>query len=68
MIIADLKLRWIEFRQRILNRQSKRRGVQLARVDLARERSISLLQKRYGYSREKATSELDKYYSKAQLY
>jgi hypothetical protein len=68
MIIADIQLRWIEYLQNILNRRSKRRGGQLTRVNLVRERSISLLQSRYGYTKEKAISELDKYYSKAQLY
>jgi hypothetical protein len=68
MIIADIQLRWIEFLQYILNRRSKRRGSQFTRVNLVRERSISLLQIRYGYTKEKATSELNKYYSKARLY
>lgn len=69
MSIADVKFRWIEFLQNILNRRrSKRRGSQLTRANLVRERSIRLLQNRYGYTKEKATAELNKYYSKAQLY
>jgi hypothetical protein len=68
MITADVQLRWIEFRQYILNWQSKRQSNQLAQVNLVRERSINILQNRYGYSKEQAKSELSKHYSKALLY
>jgi hypothetical protein len=68
MITANLQLWWIKFRQNILNRQSKRQGYQLTKIDLVREHSISLLQNRYGFSREQAISEFSKHYSKAQLY
>ena len=68
MITADVQLRWIEFRQYILNWQSKRQSNQLAQVNLVRERSINILQNRYGYSKEQAKSELIKHYSKALLY
>ena len=68
MTIADIRFRWNEFFQNILNRKSKRYSIQLARGDLARERSIRLLQNRYGYSKEQAKSELSKHYSKAKLY
>ena len=68
MITADVQLRWIEFRQYILNWQSKRQSNQLAQVNLVRERSINILQIRYGYSKEQAKSELSKHYSKALLY
>ena len=56
-----------EIRQKIINWQEKRRDDQLIKFDRVHERSISILQKRYGYSREKATSELIKHYSKAWL-
>ena len=68
MKITDVKSLWIEIHQNILTRKSKRQSTQLARVDLSRERSIKILQNRYGYSKEQAKSELSKHYSKAQLY
>ena len=63
MTIARVDLKWFQFRQRILRHRSD----QSARVDHARERSISILQKRYGYDRDKAILELDRHYSKAHL-
>jgi hypothetical protein len=63
MTIARVDLKWFQFRQRILRHRSD----QSAKVDYARERSISILQKRYGYDRDKAISELDRHYSKARL-
>jgi hypothetical protein len=57
MIIAGIKLKW----------RNKRRHTHLMKVNSVRERSISILQKRYGYSREEAAYQLDKYYSKAWL-
>jgi 3-isopropylmalate dehydratase small subunit len=59
--------KWNEFRRNILNGWNKRRNDQLIKVNSARERSISILQERYGYSREQAIYQLDKYYSKAWL-
>ena len=56
-------LKWFQFRQRILRHRSD----QIARLDHTRERSISILQKRYGYDRDMAISELDRHYSKAHL-
>ena len=56
-----------EIRQKIIHWQEKRRDDQLIKFNRLHERSISILQKRYGYSREKATSELIKHYSKARL-
>ena len=61
MTIAGVNLKWFQFRQRLLRWQNGQRINQGARVDLVRERSISILQKRYGYDRDKAISELDKY-------
>lgn len=40
---------------------------QSIRVESKRERLIKILQKRYGYSKEKAASELDTTYSQARL-
>jgi len=56
-----------EIRQKIVHWQEKRHDGQLIEFQRVHERSISILQKRYGYSREKATSELIKHYSKAWL-
>ena len=53
--------------QEILQWRNKRRNDQLITVTSLHERSISILQKRYGYTKEQAASELDKHYSKAWL-
>jgi hypothetical protein len=63
MTIARVDLKWFQFRQRI----ARHRYDQDVRIDRARERSISILQKRYGYDREKAITELDRHYSQAHL-
>ena len=62
MIIAGIELKWNGFPWWKI-----RRNDQLIKVDSARERSISILQNRYGYNREEAIYQLDKYYSKAWL-
>jgi hypothetical protein len=59
--------RSIEFRRNVFNWWNRRRNDQLIQVNSVRERSISILQKRYGYSREEAIYQLDKNYSKAWL-
>jgi hypothetical protein len=54
-------------------KKSSTGGINAAAINLpvlserAQERSISILQKRFGYTREKAKSELSKHYSKARL-
>ncbi len=45
----------------------KRRDDQLIKANSKRELFIGILQKRYGYTKEKATSELDEHYPKARL-
>lgn len=45
----------------------KRGDDQLTKANSKRELFIGILQKRYGYTKEKATSELDKHYPKARL-
>ena len=65
--IAMNDLKWYQFRKKVINWQNKRRSDQNSRVDHDRERSISVLQKRYGFDRDKAISELDRYYSRARL-
>jgi hypothetical protein len=67
MIIAVIELKWDEFRQKVINWRKKRRNDQLLKVNSLRDRSISILQKRYGYTKEEAASELKKHYSKAWL-
>ena len=54
-------------RQTIINWQEKRRNDQMIRFNKIHERSITILQKRYGYTREQATSQLIKHYSNAWL-
>ena len=68
MIIAVVKSVWVELRQKMINRQREHWSVQLANADRAQEKSISILQNRYGYTKEQAKSELSKHYSKALLY
>jgi len=67
MTIAVIKLKWDGFRQRLLNGYNKRSKDQFIKVNSVRERSISILQKRYGYTREQATSQLDTHYPRAWL-
>ena len=62
-----LDTRWYEFGRKVLEWRSKRRNDEFNKVNLVRERSISILQQRYGYNREQATYQLEKHYSKAWL-
>ncbi len=61
------KLKWDEFYRNAFHWWNKRHNDQSTKVDRAYERSISILQKRYGYTREEAASQLNKHYSKAWL-
>ena len=45
----------------------KRSDNQITKANSKREQYIGILQKRYGYTKEKATSELDEHYPKARL-
>lgn len=67
MISAVIELKWGEIRQNVLTWWNQRRSNRLIKVDSTRERSISILQNRYGYTREEAMYQFDKYYSKAWL-
>ena len=67
MKITVFGSKWNELRQKIMTRRNEGVNDQIARVDRAQERSMSSLQKRYGYTREQAASELKKHYSKAWL-
>jgi hypothetical protein len=64
---AANKSKWDEFYRNVFYWWKKRRIDQSTRVDGPGERSISILQKRYGYTREEAISQLNKHYSKAWL-
>lgn len=61
------ELKWFQFRERIIDWQRKHAEDQIAAVDPGEEHSISILQKRYGFTREQAIYQLRKYYSKARL-
>ena len=61
------KFNWNGFHRNIFNWWNKRRNDELTKVDRARERSIIILQKRYGYTKEEAASQLNKHYSRAFL-
>jgi hypothetical protein len=67
MMSAVNKSKWAEFYRNVFYGWNKRRSEQATQVDGAYERSISILKKRYGYTREEAISQLDKHYSKAWL-
>ena len=67
MKIVDAELKWFQFRERLINWQKRLREHELDAVERSEERSVSILQKRYGYTRAQATSELRKHYSKARL-
>jgi len=62
-----LKSKWDEFHGKVLNARNKRSNDQFIKVNGVRERSIGILQHRYGYTREQAIYQLDKYYSRAWL-
>jgi len=67
MKIAVPELKWFQIRERMIDWQKKHTEDQPVAVDLGEERSISILQKRYGFTREQAIYQLRKYYSKARL-
>jgi hypothetical protein len=67
MIHDALEMKWQISRGEISRWWNKRSNEQDFKVESRRERLIKVLQKRYGYSKEKAASELDTTYSKARL-
>jgi hypothetical protein len=67
MKTTTTKLKWFQFYQRIVGWRIKRQEEELAILERAEEHSIRILQKRYGYTKEQATYQLRKYYSKAWL-
>lgn len=67
MKTAAAELKWFQFRERIVAWQQKRAEDQLTTVDPSEERSIAILQKRYGFTREQAIYQFRNYYPKARL-
>jgi hypothetical protein len=67
MMTAVIKLKWDEFRRNVLDWWNTRSNDQFIKVNGMRERSISILQKRYGYTKEAAAYQLDNHYPKAWL-
>ena len=67
MVSTVIKLKWDEVHRNVLNWWNKRRNDRLSKVNSVNERAISILQKRYGYTREAAASELNKHYPRAWL-
>jgi uncharacterized protein YjbJ (UPF0337 family) len=67
MINAVIGVKWKELRGQIRKWQDKRSDDQLSKVHSQREQFVGIPQKRYGYTQEKAVSELNRHYSKARL-
>ena len=67
MITAVVQLKWNEFFRSLIFGWNQRRDNRFDTMNNVRERSISILQKRYGYGREEAIYQLDKHYSTAWL-
>lgn len=67
MKIHVIESNWDKFRRKVLTWWQNPRNNQLIKANSVRERSIRILQNRYGYTKDQATSELEKHYSKARL-
>lgn len=67
MIDDTVKENWIVYLGKIRKSWNRHSANQLIEVKNRHERYIGILQKRYGYSHEKATSELSNNYSKVKL-
>jgi hypothetical protein len=63
MIKDFTELNWKKFRKW----RKMRRDNQITKANSKREHSIGILRKRYGYTKEKAATELDEHYPKARL-
>jgi len=63
MIKDFTEVNWKKFRKW----RKKRKDKQIIKANSKREQSIGILRKRYGYTKEKAASELDEHYPKARL-
>jgi hypothetical protein len=67
MINDTTKEKFRGFRSSTRKWWQKRSDDQHSKVDSKRDRYIRILQKRYGFTKEKAISELDTNYSKTRL-
>jgi hypothetical protein len=67
MMTTVSKLNWDELRRNVFEWWNTRSNDQFTKVNGMRERSISILQKRYGYTKEAAAYQLDNHYPKAWL-
>ena len=63
MKLVEIELKWFQFGERFNDWRKQQEQDQLDAV----ERSVTILQKRYGYTRSQARSELLKHYAKARL-
>ncbi|MBS4060476.1 MAG: hypothetical protein KG029_08760 [Bacteroidetes bacterium] len=63
-----MNLQWQTFYGSIQKWVAQRRQSQLIEAGDKHERYVSILQKRYGYTREKAVYELEKRYSKVRFF
>ena len=63
MIKGFAEVNWKNFRRW----RKKRKDNQITKANIKRELFINILQKRYGYTKEKASFELDEHYPKARL-
>lgn len=62
-----IEVKWKEFSGKIRALREKLTEDQLTLSTSQREQFVKILQKRYGYSQEKALSELNEHYSKINL-
>jgi uncharacterized protein YjbJ (UPF0337 family) len=62
-----VEAKWRKLPDKVRIWWKKRSEDRLIKANNKREQSIGILQKRYGYTKEKAASELDEHYPKARL-
>ena len=63
MTIEVVEGKWKSFFSEIRTRLDKRSDNQLSRDSIKREQFVRILQKRYGYTKEKAEAEMSVHYS-----
>jgi hypothetical protein len=68
MLGKFINAKWQMFYGNIQKWAAERRQSQLSEANKRHEQYVSILQKRYGYTRQKATEELEKYYTKVRFY
>jgi len=67
MLHKFINSQWQMFYSNIHKWVAQRRQAQLIKTSNKHEQYVSILQKRYGYSKEKAARELEKCYSNVRL-